>query len=232
MAPSWLMSGYFFGLLPVALDEDLQAGLGAIGAEGGAVAQGVGLHLAGHGQHLAHAEAGRDEPGALRRDACLLPIGFLHLVRAGVVAARDEFRLSLAQLAEGGDDVARAAQRQRILLRADQDEVVVHHVAAVHAVAVGDELVLGRPSMHQHHIDVAVLAQFERLAGADRNHVYLDAVLCLEGRQDRLEQPGVLRAGCGGQADVARQRRLHRRDQGAEQQAAPKGRASHGVVSF
>jgi hypothetical protein len=112
------------------------------------------------------------------------------------------FVLPLTQLAEGRDDVARAAQPERILLRTDQDEVVVHHVAAVHAVAVGDELVLGGAGMHQHHVDVAVLAQFERLAGADRDYMHLDAILLLEHRQDDLEQPGVLRAGGGGQADV------------------------------
>ncbi len=43
----------------------------------------------------------------------------------------------------------------------DNDKVVVHHIAPVHAKAIRDELVFESARMHQHHIDIALFAKFE-----------------------------------------------------------------------
>ena len=74
----------------------------------------------------------------------------------------------------------RAADFRRIGLRPDQDEVVVHHVEALHAVALGEEFLLERLGVHEHHVGVAAPADVERLAGAERDHAHLDAGLLLE----------------------------------------------------
>src|ERR1700733_6065496 len=81
---------------------------------------------------------------------------------------------------------------RRIGGRADNDEIVVHNVAAIDAVAVGDEFVLARTVVDQERIGVAVLADHQRLAGADRNDVDAHAGRGLEDRKDIAEQPGVL----------------------------------------
>ena len=67
---------------------------------------------------------------------------------------------------------------------------------ALHAPAVGDELLLLRPGVHEHHVGVAAPAGVERLPGALRDHLHVDAGLRLEERQDVAEQAGVLRR-CG-----------------------------------
>ena len=93
----------------------------------------------------------------------------------------------------------RALDAGRIALRPDQDEVVVHHRIALHAEAVGDEFLLLRLGVHEHHVGVAAPAGVERLAGALRDHLHVDAGLGLEQRQDVAEQAGVL--GRGGRGD-------------------------------
>ena len=97
----------------------------------------------------------------------------------------------------------RASFRPRIcagsVLGPDDDEIVVHHVAAIDAEAVGDELVLADAIMHQERIGVAARADRKRLSGADRDDVHAQAGRGVEDRQDVLEQAGVL--GRGGRAE-------------------------------
>ena len=108
--------------------------------------------------------------------------------------------LSLIGL-QRGNDVLGAVDASRIALRPDQDEIIVHHRIAPHAKAVGDEFLLLRLSVHEHHIGVAAAAGVERLAGALRDHAHVDAGFLLEQRQDMAEQPGVLGRGGGGYHD-------------------------------
>ena len=63
---------------------------------------------------------------------------------------------------------------RRIGARPDNDEIVVHHVAAIDAVAVGDELVLADAIVDQQRIGIAARADRQRLAGADRDHMNAD----------------------------------------------------------
>ena len=90
-----------------------------------------------------------------------------------------------------------------IRLRPDQHEVVVHDLVAPHAVALGDELLLERPGVHEHHVGVAAPRHVERLAGAERDHAHLDAGLLLEDRQQVLEEPGLLGRGRRSDGDEA-----------------------------
>ena len=103
-------------------------------------------------------------------------------MRAALVAARGERRLRRLDLLQRRDDVLAAADLRRIGLRPDQHEVVVHHLEALHAVAFGDELLLERLGVHEHHVGVAAPAHVERLPGAERHHAHLDAGLLLEDR--------------------------------------------------
>ena len=108
-------------------------------------------------------------------------------------------RLGLDRL-QARDDVL-ALDAGRIALRADQDEVVVHDGVALHAEAVGDELLLLRLGMDEHHVGIAAPAGVERLAGALRHHLHVDAGLRLEQRQDVAEQAGILGRGRRGDDD-------------------------------
>ena len=56
----------------------------------------------------------------------------------------------------------------RIAFRSDDHEIVVHHFAAVDAVALLHELQLTRLVVHEQRVGVSVLAQFDGLSGADR----------------------------------------------------------------
>ena len=120
---------------------------------------------------------------------------------AGLVAARDEVgALGLDRL-QRGDDVLRSLDAGRIALRPDQDEVVVHDGIALHAKAVGEELFFLRLGMDEHDVGIAAPGGVERLSGALRHHLHVDAGLRLEHRQDVAEQAGILRRGGRGDDD-------------------------------
>ena len=66
---------------------------------------------------------------------------------ATVIPARGNRRFGACDGGHGGGGIGRVAHPGRIVTRADDDEIVVHHVKALHAVAFGDELLLLRAGM-------------------------------------------------------------------------------------
>ena len=117
---------------------------------------------------------------------------------AAVVAARGKGRFG------GGDGRQRlgrgshAADAGGIIDRADEDEVVVHHVGAREAVPFLDKGVFAGAGVDEDDVGVARLADLDRLAGADGDDVDAGVVLGLEVGQNGVEQAGVGRAGgCG-----------------------------------
>ncbi len=121
-------------------------------------------------------------------------------MRAAVVAARGEGRFG------GGDGRQRlgrrghAADAGRVVARPDDDEVVVHHVRPIEAVALFDKGVFAGAGVDEDDVGVARRADLNRLAGADGDHVDAGVVLGLEVGQDGVEQAGVGRAGGRSQA--------------------------------
>ena len=106
------------------------------GQVGAPVGEGVALLLGRHVQGLPHAEAGLLVPLLpLGIDAGRLPEPLLLGVGAGVVAAREEERLRRGDLLEGLRGGLAPFDPGRIAGRSDDDEVVVHDQAAVHAEA-------------------------------------------------------------------------------------------------
>jgi hypothetical protein len=91
----------------------------------------------------------------------------------------------------------------RVGLRADDDEVVVHHLLALDAEAFGDEFLLGRLVMHEDDVGIAAPRHVQRLAGAQRDDAHLDAAGLLEGRQQVAEQTRLLGRGGRGDGDEA-----------------------------
>ena len=71
---------------------------------------------------------------------------------------------AVADRLERGEHVLAALDLGRIGLRPDQDEVVVHDVEALHAEAVGDELLLLGLGVHEDDVGIAAAAGVERLA--------------------------------------------------------------------
>ena len=64
---------------------------------------------------------------------------------------------AVGDLLEGLDHVLEPGDAGRIGGGPDNDEVVVHHVEALHAPALGDELLLVGLGVHEQHVAVAVL---------------------------------------------------------------------------
>ena len=91
---------------------------------------------------------------------------------------------------------APAAEAGRVIGRTDDDKVVVHDILAASAVSVGHKGILASASVHQQHVSVAVHAELQRLTGAYRHHVHLDAVRGFKVGQDGGQQARVLGAGC------------------------------------
>ena len=116
-------------------------------------------------------------------------------VRARLVAAADEGRPGARNRGERLLGLRHPAGLRRVALGSDDHEVVVHHVVPRARVPLGHELVLRRARVHEHRVGVAVPSDCQRLAGPDRHDVHAAAALFLEVREDRVEQPRVLRAG-------------------------------------
>ena len=81
----------------------------------------------------------------------------------------------------------------RIGARANDNEIVVHHVAAINAEATSDKFIFSWPVMDQQRIGIATLTNCKSLSGANRNDVYAQASCGSKDRQDVVEQTGVLR---------------------------------------
>ena len=75
-----------------------------------------------------------------------------------------------------------ASNAGRIRRRADDDEVVVHHVEARLAVALCDQTLLGLAVVDEQNVDVAVAGQAERPAGSGYDGAYGDPAVALELR--------------------------------------------------
>src|SRR5262249_42157656 len=132
---------------------------------------------------------------------------------AAAVAARNEQRLHGLDGLEGFHDILGAGDLGGVRFRADKDEVVVHDVIAFHALALGHELFLERPRVHEHHAGGAAPADVERLAGADGDDAHLDAAFLLEHGQQVLEEAALLGRGGRGDGDVLVLRVHRRREQ-------------------
>ena len=92
----------------------------------------------------------------------------------------------------------RLSDSRRIVLGAQENEIVVHHVPAVGPVAVRHELVLERPRMDEDDVHVARLSKLEGLPGPYGDDVDLAIVLLLKRREEHRQEAGILRGGRGG----------------------------------
>src|SRR6185503_16767387 len=99
----------------------------------------------------------------------------IHLgnVRAAAVAARDERRARVLDLAQRFGRIGSVHDPGRVCFRPDDDEVVVHDGEAPHALTLAQEFLLGRLRMYEHDVRVASTREVERLARAERDDSYL-----------------------------------------------------------
>src|ERR1035437_5808220 len=109
-------------------------------------------------------------------------------MRATLVTTRNEWRGACGDTAKSFNHIGRAFDLRHVRLGADDDEIVVHDIAAVHTPTLIDELVLGWPVVNQHDIGIATAGSVKRLTSAQSHHLDLDAGLCLEARQHETEQ--------------------------------------------
>jgi len=66
---------------------------------------------------------------------------------------------------------------------ADQDEIIIHDLPTVGAVACGDEILLRRFGMNQDGIHIARLSQTQRLPGAHDKQLHFKARIFRDGWQ-------------------------------------------------
>src|SRR5581483_8294196 len=97
----------------------------------------VGVALVGNIESSAPALPRFDVPTAAVLDAGGCPERFFQRVGAGVVAARDEAGLGLRDRLERTRGALGEANFRRIVLRSDDDEIVVHHQTAIEELALG-----------------------------------------------------------------------------------------------
>lgn len=218
----------------IALDEDAQVLAVAEAEPGAAIGQDVGLLRGGGVQRRAHALADLAVPLPAPRHgvhAGLPPQAQLRRMRAAAVAAADEGRARRGDAPQRLAGVADAGDARRVGVRADDDEVVEHHVPPRAAEALRDEALLRRAVVHEDQVRIAAPPDIERLAGAERHHARGDAGRPGEGRQDVTEEAGLLRAGGGGDGDAPLLRRRGRRQrqedgsgEGCGDKPSPQGR--------
>src|SRR5262249_23661403 len=135
----------------------------------------------------AEAVPGRDVRGRGGRRSGLLPQRLLEDVRAGLAAARHEARARRGDFRQRGGSTGLAADLGGIGLGPDDDEVVVHHQAAVQELALRDVLLLQRGRVHQHDVSFTACGERQRLPGADRHGLYRQTALLFEERNQHIE---------------------------------------------
>src|SRR5216117_1231524 len=157
------------------------------------VGERVAVLLVGELQRGAHALPRLDvrAPEGRHGQPRALPQGLLALVRAGLVAARDEHDGTLRQATERRDRVAHATQPRGVGRRADHEEVVVHHQPAADEIARVHEHTLRCGGMRQHDVGIAEPPHRERLPAANGNDLHAVAGLSLEHGEQGVKQAGV-----------------------------------------
>ena len=80
----------------------------------------------------------------------------------------DERNAPCGDFCEGGRDIGGTTYAGGVRRRSDDNEIVVHHIAAFDPKPVATNR-LGSPRMYQQHIAVAVAAVFQRLPRSDSN---------------------------------------------------------------
>ena len=117
-------------------------------------------------------------------------------MRAGPVTAGDKQRARVRDGVQRRGQVRRALGGCRIGGRANDHEIIVHHIISGIGIALGDEFFLQRLAVHQQHIAIAVHGVLHGGAGSDRDNAHPQIGFLLEGRKKVLEQPGILGRGC------------------------------------
>ena len=99
-----------------------------------------------------------------------------------------------------------AVDVRRIILRADDNEIVPGDLASDDAVAFADEFLLGFRVMYQHEIRIASPCRLKGLTRALGDDMNVNPGRQREKRQDAAKQSGILDGGRRSQHD--RRRRL------------------------
>src|SRR5215472_6619000 len=121
-------------------------------------------------------------------DAGGLPKIELRDMRAGAIAARDERGALVLDDLERRHNVLAAVDAGGIVLRADQDEVVVHHWVPLYTESFGEEFFLSFLCAHKYDIGITTPSGIKCLAGPLCDHLHLNSSLRFEQRQYVSEQ--------------------------------------------
>ena len=186
--------------LLIAFDHDHQIAAIPERQPGATVSERVSIHGRGRVQRRSHTGSGFAIPGAiagLRVDAGGFPQAQFCGMRTAFVAARCKWRSRNRDFLVSVDDVLATGDFCGICLRADQYEIVVHHLETLHAETIGHKFLFGHLVMHEHHVGVAATAHVQCLPCSQRHNAHLSAGFFLEYRQQVFEQSRLF-GGCSG----------------------------------
>src|SRR4030081_3398315 len=113
-------------------------------------------------------------------------------MRATLVAARDERRFCSFHFPKCLQNILAATDLCRIGVRADQDEIVVHHGEALDAVTLSKKFLFRCARVNEYDVGVATSRKIERLPCPYGHDTHLDPCLLLESRKKMAEEPRLL----------------------------------------
>jgi len=116
-------------------------------------------------------------------------------MRPAIVATRCEYVLGTTNTQQGSRNIGHACYPRGILVRTDENEIIVHDGVANQAESIRDKLVLRGRMVHEQHVGIAARGQPDGLPRPDGNDANADACFGREERQQVSEQAGVFR-GC------------------------------------
>ena len=136
----------------------------------------------------------------------------------GLVPTGDKGHTGLGDGGKGLGGALHALDARRVTGRAQDDEVVVHDIAAIHAETGGHKGILKLAGMDHHQVEGPALRLFQGLAGPGFFHADGDAGLFAEGIGQQRQDTGIHRAD--GAGDLQAVRSLDREGEGEQTQQA------------
>ena len=122
----------------------------------------------------------------------------------GLVPAGDEGHTGLGDGGKGLGSALHALDARRVTGRAQDDEVIVHDIAAIHTETGSHKGVLKLAGMDHHQVEGAAFRLFQGLAGPGFFHADGDTGLFAEGIGQQRQDTGIHRTDGAGDLQAVR----------------------------
>mmetsp|Transcript_28968 Transcript_28968/g.55487 ORF Transcript_28968/g.55487 Transcript_28968/m.55487 type:complete len:266 (-) Transcript_28968:1310-2107(-) len=153
----------------------------------GAIRHDIGIKPRGGVQRRTHTGTHSPIPAlkAFRIKTGIPPQTQFLLVGAAVIPTTDKASLGLRNRAQRICDLPTVLNVSGIVRRTNQNEIIVHDLAPMRAIAFGNECLFCRAGMHQDRVHISGSPQLERLTRANNQKLHLEVQIFLDfGQQD------------------------------------------------